>query len=59
MSCYTTYNKTCIDHIYTNLPEEQVKNNILETYFSDHKSVYALIVFHELAQVNTNVTQLL
>ena len=43
VSCYTTDNKTCIDLIYTNLPEAQVETNILETYFSDHKAVYALI----------------
>ena len=54
MSCYTTDNKTCINHIYTNLLEEQLKTNILETYFSDHKAVYALF-FMKLMQVNTNV----
>jgi len=43
VSCYTTDNKTCIDHIFTNLSEFQVQINILETYFSDHKAVCALI----------------
>ena len=43
VSCSTTDNKTCIDHIYTNLPETEVKVHILETYFSDHKAIYALL----------------
>jgi len=43
VSLYTTDNKTAIDHIYTNLPESQVQLHILETYFSDHKSICALI----------------
>ena len=43
----TTNNKTLIDYIYTNLPESQVTSHILETYFSDHKAVCALInCFH-------------
>ena len=43
----TTDNQTLIDHIYTNLPESQAKSHILETYFSDHKAVCALInCFH-------------
>lgn len=43
ISCYTTDNKTCIDHIYTNLPETVVKANVLETYFSDHKAIFSLL----------------
>ena len=43
VSCYTTDNRTTIDHIYTNLPENQVNSHILETYFSDHKAICALI----------------
>lgn len=43
VSCYTTDNKTCIDHVYTNLPETHVNVNILETYFSDHKGICAVI----------------
>ena len=43
VSCYTTDNRTTIDHIYTNLPENQVNVHILETYFSDHKAICALI----------------
>ena len=41
--CSTTDSSTCIDHIYTSLPEAQVNFGILETYFSDHKAIYALI----------------
>ena len=40
---YTTDYKTCIDHVYTNLPDSQVKIHILETYFTDHKAVSAII----------------
>ena len=43
VSCCTTDNKTCIDHIFTNLPHSNVKAGVLETYFSDHKAVYVLI----------------
>ena len=43
----TTDNQTLIDHIFTNLPEPHAKSHILETYFSDHKAVCALInCFH-------------
>ena len=43
VSGVTTDNQTLIDHIYTNLPESQAISIILETYFSDHKAVCALI----------------
>ena len=43
VSCYTTDNRTTIDHIYTNLPEPEVTFHILETYFSDHKAICASI----------------
>ena len=39
VSCFTTDSKTCIDHVYTNLPATHVNLLILETYFSDHKGV--------------------
>ena len=39
---YTKDNRTAIDHIYTNLPDSQVNLHMLETYFSDHKSVCVL-----------------
>ena len=35
--------KTCIDHIYTNMDEDKIQANVWETYFSDHKAIYALI----------------
>lgn len=43
VSCATNNSKTCIDLIFTNLPEMQISFLILETYFSDHKGVCALI----------------
>ena len=43
VSCYTTDTRTTIDHIYTNLPENQVNSHILETYFFDHTAIGALI----------------
>ena len=43
VSCFTTDNRTTIDHIYANLPEPEVTVRILETYFSDHKVICALI----------------
>ena len=43
VSDVTTDNLTLIDHIYTNLPESQASSHILETYFSDHKAICALI----------------
>ena len=43
VSNVTTDNQTLIDHIYTNLPNSQASSQILETYFSDHKAVCALV----------------
>ena len=43
VSSATTDDQTLIDHVYTNLPESQASSHILETYFSDHKAVCALI----------------
>ena len=43
VSCYTTDNRTTIDHIYTNLPESEGNVHILETYFTDHKAICAFI----------------
>ena len=43
VSSATTDNQTLIDYVYTNLPESQASSHILETYFSDHKAVCALI----------------
>ena len=41
VSCCTTDSKTCIDHVYTNLPATHVNLLLLETYFSDNKGVCA------------------
>ena len=43
VKCTTTDNNTCIDHIYTNLPESQITFQILETHFSDHKGICAIL----------------
>ena len=43
VSCYTTDYRTAIDHIYTNLPESEINMQVLEAYFSDHKTICALI----------------
>ena len=37
VSCYTTDNKICIDDVYSNTPISNIKVQILETYFTDHK----------------------
>ena len=37
----TTDNGTLIDHLYTNLIDEDVLAGTLETYFSDHKAIWA------------------
>ena len=38
---FTTDSKTLIDHVYTNLVEESIYAGILETYFRDHKAIWA------------------
>ena len=49
VSDITTDNHTLIDHIFTNLPESQINAHVLETYFSDHKAICALInCFHSV-----------
>lgn len=45
VSSFTTDRNTCIDHIYTNLSESQIQFQILETCFSDHKTICALVNF--------------
>ena len=41
ISGFTTDNGTLIDHLYTDLIEEEIHAGILETYFSDHKAIWA------------------
>ena len=37
----TTDYGTCLDHIYTNMPSEQLKSfGTLESYYSDHKPLF-------------------
>ena len=40
ISTDTTDNKTVIDHIYTNISHSDIQAGVLETYFSDHKTVW-------------------
>ena len=44
ISTYTTDNKTLIDHIFTNITHFNIQAGVLETYFTDHKAVWA--TFH-------------
>ena len=37
----TTDSNTLIYYVYTNLMEESIHAGILETYFSDHKAIWA------------------
>ena len=45
ISTHTTDNKTVIDHIYTNISHLDIQAGVLETYFTDHKAVWAS--FHD------------
>ena len=53
VSCYTTDNRTTIDHINTNLPESEVNVHILETYFTDHKGYVHLFKQCDIAVKHT------
>ena len=37
---FTTDNKTLIDHIYCRTISEHLNSGILETYFTDHKTIW-------------------
>ena len=41
ISGFTTDNGTLIDCLYTDLIEEEIHAGLLETYFSDHKAIWA------------------
>ena len=41
ISTYTTDNNTIIDHMYTNISNIDIQADVLETYFTDHKAVWA------------------
>ena len=43
ISSCTTDNGTLIDHVYTNMIEEEVLVGTLETYFSDRKAIWASV----------------
>ncbi len=38
---FTTDSRTLIDHLCTNLMDEVINVGVLETYFSDHKAIWA------------------
>ena len=40
----TTNYKTQIYHIYTNIPERVKNSGVLESYFSDHKPLFASLI---------------
>ena len=40
----TTDYKIQIDHIYTNIPERVKTSGVLESYFSDHKPIFASLI---------------
>lgn len=40
---YTTDYRTQIDHIYTNVPHLVYASGVLESYYSDHKPIYACL----------------
>jgi endonuclease/exonuclease/phosphatase family metal-dependent hydrolase len=43
ISSCTTDNGTLIDHLYTNIIEDDLYAGTLETYFSDHKAIWASV----------------
>ena len=48
ISSCTTDNGTLIDHLYTNIIEDDVYAGTLETYFSDHKAIWASVKVRKL-----------
>ena len=46
ISQVTTDYKTQIDHIYTNIPERVKSSGVLESYFSDHKPIFVLLIWY-------------
>ena len=41
---FTTDYKTQIDHIYSNIPERVKSSGVLESYFSNHKPIFASLL---------------
>ena len=41
---YLIEEKQQIDHIYTNIPERVKNSGVLESYFSDHKPIFASLI---------------
>ena len=52
ISDYTTDNKTLIDHIFSKMTSQTVNSGILETYFSDHKTIW--VSFFQSGKISPN-----
>ena len=44
---HTTDSRTCIDHVYTNIPDKNIIPYVKECYFSDHKPVCLILEQYE------------
>ena len=49
ISQFTTDNRTCINHIYTNIPHLVHSSGVLESDFSDHKRIFVCLQLMHLA----------
>ena len=49
ISTYTIDNKTLIDQIFTNIAHLDIQAGVLETYFTDHKAIWAS--FHNITSI--------
>ena len=49
ISTYTTDNKTLIEQIFTNIAHLDIQAGVLETYFTDHKAIWAS--FHNITSI--------
>ena len=59
ISGFTTDNRTIIDHLYTDLIEEKIYAGTLESYFSDHKAIWASLPVRSSNKRNHCVTFIL
>ena len=39
----TTDYQSLLDHIYTNVPQDHIQSGVFESYFTDHKPIWALL----------------
>ena len=47
INCNTTHYGTLIDHVYTNLDYSALKCGVLDSYFSDHRPIFAGIALNK------------